>query len=515
MRFLIIDDNPYDRELIIRKLRQEFRDADCVEISRQAEFAQALSQGGFDVVLTDYALKWTSGLDLLTELRARFPDLPIVMVTDTGNEEIAVEGMKAGLSDYVLKMHLQRLPYAVMESLQKVMLQKERKELEEQVRHAQKMESLGLLVGGIAHEFNNLLTGISGYAQLGLSQIRPDNSLYRLLSHIREIAGRATTMTHQLLAFSRKQTLASHNVNVNQVITHLLDFLGKVIPENIYLEFVPDENLKCIAGDSIQIEQVIMNLCINARDALPHGGKIVLKTQNSQVDRKNAEKAGVQPGAFVLLSITDTGMGMDEQTRARVFEPFFTTKEPGKGTGLGLPVVHGIVAQHRGFVTIESQVGRGTTFNIFFPCAAPTPVQAETGATHGIQEGTETILLVEDDPDVSMLMTEVLQSYGYTVITANDGAEGLELFKQHAATIALVIADLMMPRMKGRELYDAIRCMYPSTKFLFVSGFSANQFAQGIVQEEGVQFLQKPFDLDHLATTIRRSLTEDETQRSG
>lgn len=507
MRFLIIDDSPYDRELIIRKLRLEFSDAEYVEINRQAEFAQALSQGNIDAILVDYALKWTTGLDILKELRARFPDLPIVMVTDTGNEEIAAEGMKAGLSDYVLKRHLQRLPYALTESLQKAVLQKERNELEEQVRQAQKMESLGLLVGGIAHDFNNMLTGITGYAQFGLSQINQDDPSYKPLYHVREIAKRATAMTRQLLAYSRQQRLEPHEVNLNLVITHMLDFLHKVIPEHIDCEFIPGEGLKSVAGDPVQIEQVVMNLCINARDALPHGGKILLKTQNIQVDEKDVElHPDAQSGSFVLLSVADTGEGMDERTRARVFEPFFTTKEPGKGTGLGLSVVHGIVTQHHGFITLESKTGMGSTFTIYFPAVDRANIPIRVEELNGDLEGTETLLLVEDDPDVRTLMVEVLQSYGYMVMAANDGVEGLELFKQHIVSISLVIADLMMPKMKGKDLYDHIHRISPATRFLFVSGYRANQPGQDFGLEKEVQFLEKPFDLAKLATTIRMVL---------
>src|SRR6185312_9158894 len=453
MRFLVIDDSPFDRELIILKLRDEFSDADYVEISQQADFDRAIVQEDVDAVLVDYFLKWTTGLDLLKKLRARFPDLPIVRVTDTGNEEIAAEGMKTGLSDYVLKRHLQRLPYALQESLRKVRLQKERRELEEQVRQAQKMESLGLLVGGITHDFNNLLTGITGYAQLGLSRIQQSDPLYQPLAHICEAVKRATAMTSQLLAFSRQQTLDPRNINLNEVITHLLDFLSKMIPGNIEIEFVPEQNAKEIIGDTVQIEQVLMNLCINARDAMPNGGKILFKTQNIQMNEKDVESwVDVQPGWFVQLSIADTGTGMDKQTQARVFEPFFTTKESGKGTGLGLSVVAGFLTQQHGFINIKSQRGRGTTFNLYFPVADQVAVQAEAEEVNSDQGGTETILLVEDDPNVGTMMVEALQSYGYTVMLAQDGVEGLELFKQHTASIALVITDLMMPRMKGREL---------------------------------------------------------------
>src|SRR5579875_3418458 len=477
MRFLIIDDNPYDRELIIRKLRTEFSDVDYVEISQQADFDRIIAQEDIDAVLVDYFLKWTTGLDILKKLRVRFPDLPVVMVTDTGNEEVAAEGMKAGLSDYVLKRHLQRLPHALQESLRKVIHQKEHRELEEQIRQAQKMESLGLLVSGITHDFNNLLAGIAGYAQL---------------------------------AFSRRHVIDPHQINLNKVIARLLDLLSKMIPGNIEVEFVPEQNLEEIMGDTVQIEQVLMNLCINACDAMPNGGKILLRTQNIYVDEHQAELLiGVQPGWFVHLSIADTGTGMDEQIQARAFEPFFTTKESNKGTGLGLSVVHGIVEQHHGFITLESQKGVGTTFKLYFPVINQVAIQAEAEEVNGAQGGMETILLVEDDPDVGALMVEVLQSYGYTVILARDGIEGLELFKQHVASIALVITDLMMPRMKGRELYDHVHRFSPTTGFLFVSGYRADQLDQGLAMEKKVQFLEKPFDLDRLMAAVHRALTRD------
>ncbi len=507
MRFLIIDDNPYDRELIMRKLQNEFSDTTYVEISRQEDFDEAMAQHDFDVVLVDYGLKWTNGLEVLKKLRTRFPDLPIVMVTDTGNEEVAAEGMKAGLSDYVLKKHLQRLPYAVKESLEKVRLQKERIGLEEQIRQAQKMESLGLLVGGIAHDFNNMLGGISGYAQLGLSQMNRDDPLYDHLTHIREIAKRATRMTRQLLAFSRQQTLEPSDVNLNTVIAHLLDFLSKILPEHINFEFAPDPALKTVSADASQIEQVVMNLCINARDAMPNGGKLLLKTQNVLLDERDAGAyGGVGPGSYVLLTVTDTGLGMDEQVRERMFEPFFTTKEPGKGTGLGLSVVHGIIAQHNGFIVVDSEIGKGTTFNIYFPVVDRVAVHTEAEEVQAIQGGTETILVVEDDLDMQVLIEHNLREYGYTVIMANDGEEGLMMFEQHATSIALVIADLMMPKMKGRELYERIRSLNPTTKFLFVSGYRANQLGEDFVLGKGVEFLEKPFDLDSLAAKIRKIL---------
>lgn len=507
MRFLIIDDSPFDRELIIRKLQDEFSDATFVEVGRQADFEVVVASHDFDVVLVDYGLRWANGLGILKNLRDRFPDVPIVMVTDTGNEEIAVEGMKEGLSDYVLKKHLQRLPFAVKESLEKARLSKERQRLEEQVRQVQKMESLGLLVGGIAHDFNNMLAGITGYAQLGLSQVNQGDAPYEHLYHIHQIAQRATRMTRQLLTFSRQQTLEPSYVNLNTVIAHLQDFLANILTERIDLEFAADPALNIIYADASQIEQVVMNLCINARDAMPDGGKLLIKTQNVLLDESDAATfAGIRPGAYVQLTVADSGVGMDEHVRERMFQPFFTTKELGKGTGLGLSVVLGIITQHHGFFVVDSEPGKGTTFTIYFPSVDHVGANTEREEALVVQGGTETILLVEDDLDVQKMLEDMLREFGYKVITAHDGEEGLTLFEQHASSVDLVLADLLMPKMKGSELYEQIRRMSPTTRFLFVSGYQADKLGRDFVPGKGVDFLEKPFPLDRLAAKIRQAL---------
>lgn len=507
MRFLIIDDSPFDRELIIRKLHDEFSEATFVEIGRQADLEEALTQQDCHVVLVDYALKWTNGLEIFKLIRAHFPGVPVVMVTDTGNEEVAVEGMKAGLSDYVLKKHLQRLPFAVRESLEKVRLRKEREGLEEQVRRIQKMESLGLLVGGIAHDFNNMLAGISGYVQLGLSHLNQDEPVFEHLNHIYEIAQRATRLTRQLLAFSRQQTLERSNVDLNSVISSLLDFLEKILTERIDLVFMADPALRAIYADAGQLEQVLVNLCINARDAMPGGGKLLLKTQNVLLGEKEAGAyAGARAGTYVQLTVADMGMGVDERLRERIFEPFFTTKELGKGTGLGLSVVHGIIEQHNGFVVVDSEVDKGTTFTIYFPAVDRAAILIEKDEAQVVQGGTETILVVEDDPDVQRLLQDVLRAFGYRVIVARDGEEGLDLFEQHASSVALVLADLMMPKMEGRELFERIRNVNPAMRFLFVSGYSADQPDIDFVTGKEVEFLEKPFQLHSLATKLRKLL---------
>jgi CheY-like chemotaxis protein len=318
-------------------------------------------------------------------------------------------------------------------------------------------------------------------------------------------------MTQQLLAFSRRQVLEPNDVNLNDIITNLLDFISKVLADHIEVEFLADPSLKTVHVDYAQIEQVLMNLCINARDAMLYGGKLTIATKNVAHDEAYRLSNGqIQKGPYVLLSVQDTGSGMDEQVMAHIFEPFFTTKELGKGTGLGLSMVHGIIGQHNGFINVESEVGKGTTFNIYLPgqdgvsASVVAPSLSETSQV--VQGGDETILVVEDDPDLRFLMEEALSDYGYTVMSASNGLEGLQQFEKYGDIISLVISDLMTPKMMGKELYERIHDKRASMRFLFVSGYQANQISQNFVLDKEFEFLQKPFDLDELAAKVRTIL---------
>jgi len=656
VKFLVIDDSSADRELEIRRLRREFQDAEFVEVAHARDLDKIVDQGDFDFVLTDYQLNWTDGLKVLQRIRQRRIDVPIVMVTGTGSEEVAVEGLQSGLSNYVLKSHLDRLPQIVLEVLEKrrlqqqydaaikqlraseesyrelfeqgltavfacsadgklitcnsafahifgydsiadaltddvqhlftesqefeqllTVLQRERRleyldiemrrrdgtlvyiignmvgtfddddtltrfrgylfdnteqhRLTDQLQQAQKLESIGLLVSGIAHDFNNMLGGILGYTRRGLTRTPEAHPLYETLERIQDIATRAAKMTQQLLAFSRRQVLAPVNVNLNTVVESLLSFIGKVLSEQIEIEFLPDPELQTIHVDYTQIEQVIMNLCINARDAMPDGGKLTIETHNILPGTHEFHRypmMGHEP--YVMLSVRDTGTGMSEETRAKIFEPFFTTKEQGKGTGLGLSMVHGIVGQHNGMIDVESHIGVGTCFSIYFPAASslaltdggfprrktgPLNGRQPTGSLREMTNGTDehmtqrkssTILVVEDDPDLRYLMKEVLDDSGYHVLSAADGVEGLQTYEDNRSDIALIVADLMTPKMKGKELYDRVQAMSKGMKFLFVSGYQANQISQNFVLDKGFEFLPKPFDLDELVEKVRKIL---------
>lgn len=519
MRFLIVDDSPYDRELIIRTLRRSFPDATYVEILREQAFAEVLQDLDYTLVCTDYYLKWTTGLEIVRAIRARTAGLPVIMVTDTGSEEIAAEAMKSGLNDYVLKSHLARLPIAISECLERIRLQAEHRTLQAQMQQIQKLESLGLLVSGITHDFNNLLAGIMGYAQRGLTHTPPAAPPFDdYFQHIHTRAEQGARMTRQLLAFARGTPLEPRHIKVNAHIASLLDLFQTLLGASVQVAFHPDSAVQAIYADPTQLEQVMMNLCLNARDAMPTGGSLEISTQ--QVDITEGQQYHppyLLPGTYVLIGIRDTGIGMDQQTQARLFEPFFTTKEPGQGTGLGLAVVYGIVKQHHGVIRVQSQPGEGTTFTLYFPAVEPgveSADQHEERTTAPIRGGAETILLVEDDPDIQTVLVDILQEYGYTLLVASDGEAGMRMFEQHASSIALVIADIMMPKMQGRDFQEYVHKQQTGTKVLVMSGYQEMDLKRRNLLDPNSKFLQKPFDLDAFVTTVRQLLAPGDESKN-
>jgi signal transduction histidine kinase len=514
MRFLLIDDSPYDRELIKRTLQRSFPDAIYVEILHEQAFDEVLRDLDYTLVCTDYYLKWTNGLDILQAIRARSADLPVIMVTDTGSEEIAAEAMKKGLNDYVLKSHLTRLPIAIAECLERRQVQAEHRALQTQMQQVQKLESLGLLVSGIAHDFNNLLAAIIGYVERGLAHTPPAGPPFdEYFRHIHTRAEHGARVTRQLLAFARGAPLEPQHIAVNEHIASLVDLLRTLMGASIQLTFHGDPEVQSIHGDPTQLEQVLMNLCLNARDAMPAGGSLAISTRKIEIGEVERHKPPyLLPGTYVLIRVQDTGIGMDEQTQARLFEPFFTTKDLGQGTGLGLAVAYGIVKQHHGVIRVQSQPGEGTTFSLYFPIAVPPPELAKEHPAYErapVRGGSETILLVEDDPDIQAVLVDVLQEYGYTVFMASDGEAGTRLFDQHAASIALVIADIMMPKMQGRTFQEYVHNQQAGTKVLVMSGYQEVDLKRRNLLDPRSAFLQKPFDLDVFAAIVRRLLGRD------
>jgi nitrogen-specific signal transduction histidine kinase/CheY-like chemotaxis protein len=384
----------------------------------------------------------------------------------------------------------------------------ERKKLEAQFRQAQKMESVGQLAGGIAHDFNNLLTVINGTAELAIAQLRPVDPLHDDLQEIRRAGERAAALTRQLLAFSRKQILQAQVLNLNTVVAEVETMLRRLIGEDIDLVVVPAEGLGSVKADPGQMEQMIANMAVNARDAMPKGGKLTIELQNVDIDEQYARQHGVAvlPGPYVMLAISDTGIGMDEATRGQIFEPFFTTKGPGKGTGLGLSTVHGIVKQSNGFIWVYSEVGQGTSFKIYLPQVAEVADGQRRGPTIASARGTETILVVEDVGGLRNLVKSMLESVGYTVLTATDGEDALRLLEDYKEPVHLVLSDVVMPTMGGRILAERFGRTRPEMKVLYMSGYTDDVVVRHGVLDEGMPFLGKPFTVVDLTRKVREVL---------
>jgi len=384
----------------------------------------------------------------------------------------------------------------------------EHKLLEAQLRQAQKMEAVGRLAGGIAHDFNNLLTAILGSADLLLDTLSPDAPEREDLDEIRKAAKRAADLTRQLLAFSRQQLLAPQVLDVNALLTNLEKLLRRLIGEHIELRTALAPNVGAVQADPGQLEQVIVNLAVNARDAMPQGGQLTIETANAELDEAYAaEHFPARPGSYVLLAVTDTGTGMDAQTKSHIFEPFFTTKEKGKGTGLGLATVYGIVKQSDGYIWVYSEPGHGTSFKIYLPRVAEAPGPARPGFELSASvRGSETVFVVEDDEMVRALIRRMLETRGYTVLLAPHGDEALQLLERHPGRVDLLMTDVVMPGMSGRDLADRVAERRPGIKVLYLSGYTDDAIVRHGVLEPGIAFLQKPFSADALARKVREVL---------
>jgi PAS domain S-box-containing protein len=379
---------------------------------------------------------------------------------------------------------------------------------EEQLRQSQKIEAIGRLAGGVAHDFNNLLTAIRGYADLLLHKLEGASPMRRDVEEIQKAGERATSLTRQLLAFSRKQVLQPKVLDLNAVVAGMDGMLRRLIGEDIDLVTALKPGLWNVQVDPGQVEQVILNLIVNARDAMPKGGKVTVETANVELDDRYARRhAVVKPGAYVMLAISDTGTGMDELTKSRLFEPFYTTKEKGKGTGLGLSTVYGIVKQSDGYIWVYSEIGKGAMFKVYLPrFGGPSPEENREKASGSSPNGRETVLLVEDEEAVRALVRSILEGNGYTVLTASDGMEALNVGRSHGTPIHLILTDVVMPRMGGREAAESLAPHLPGVKVLYMSGYTDEAIVHHGVLEPGIPFLEKPFTPDALLRKVRQTL---------
>ena len=384
----------------------------------------------------------------------------------------------------------------------------ERKRLEEQLLQSQKMEAVGQLAGGVAHDFNNILTAIVGYTDLLAAELDANEQQHEDLEEIRKAARRAAALTRQLLAFSRKQVLEPRIIDVNGVVMNLDKMLRSLISENIELKTVLADNLAAARADPNQIEQVIMNLAINARDAMPEGGTVTIETRNATLDDAYAaQHVSVIPGEYVMLAVTDTGCGMDEKTQSRIFEPFFTTKPAGRGTGLGLSTVYGIVKQTGGNIWLYSEPGKGTTFKIYLPAIAALPEDiGKVVPAEALPRAGGTVLVVEDDEQLRRLTHRALANQGYTVLEADRGSTALDIARRHKGHIDLLLTDVIMPDTNGRKLAEMIRAARPGLRVLYMSGYPDGAIASHGMLEPGVAYLAKPFTTDAVTRRVREVL---------
>lgn len=632
LRVLIVDDSPLDTDLIIRELNgsfaTEYRRVDTAE-----EMLDALRGATWDIVISDYVMPRFSGLDAIALLGSEDCTIPLIVVSGKIEDEAAVETMRAGASDYILKDNLARLVPAIRRELEETKVRRQKKKAEDelrklshaveqspvsiiitdrngtieyvnpkftrmtgyeaaeaigqtprllksgkipdseyrklwetitsgrewhgelinrkkngdlfwerasisairdasgtithfvgvkediseqrqaeenhkqamnQLRQAQKMEAIGQLAGGIAHDFNNLLTVINGYSTLLLHEMPADDPFRAEVEQILKAGERAADLTHQLLAFSRRQMLEPKVINVNHLVKNLEKMLKRLIRENIVMETRLSDKLGVVKADPGQVEQIIMNLLVNARDALENGGTITIETGDVELDKAFvAENAGAVEGSYVMLAVHDNGVGMTAETRRKIFEPFFTTKGQGKGTGLGLATVYGIVKQSGGYIQVLSEPGKGSSFRVFFPRIEAEMVHEESCARSQGPRGTETILVVEDEAGVLNLTVSTLKRSGYEVLPARSPSEAYEIFAGNHQRIDLVLSDVIMPEKNGPTMVREFRETRPDLKIIFMSGYTDDTISSQEMTDERTAFISKPFTPDLLVGRVR------------
>jgi two-component system, cell cycle sensor histidine kinase and response regulator CckA len=628
IRILHLEDNLADAQLCLYRLRTDGLNVQ-VDVARNSkEFKEKAAAGNYDVILGDYRLPDWSGLDAVNWLRSGGIETPFILVTGTLGDDLAVECIKRGATDYVLKDRLDRLGFAIYRALQERGTRAERdraqrellerneeyrsiiqgapygiyradhdgnllmanpalvtmlgygsetevlklkttrdifvnpvqrelalsqvssgvtpsehhwrrkdgkqitvrlagrrlpgkaggavnyevfveditaqRTLEQEFLQAQKMEAIGRLAGGVAHDFNNLLMIINSCLELWQHEKTDAAKREKYVQQIRDAASMAAFVVRQLLTFSRKQVVERQIVDLNSILKDLSKMLPRLLGADIEVIIIPGRNLERVEVDRGHVEQVVMNLAVNARDAMPNGGKLVIETTNIELEEKEAGRMKLDPGRYVCMAVTDTGTGMDAETQARIFEPFFTTKERGKGTGLGLATVSAIVKENGGRVEVDSTPGKGSNFEVYFPAAAAagqTPAAAKTVAA-AAERGTETILVVEDEGALRAITCEYLQSQGYTVLAASNGMGALETCRNHAGAIQLLLTDVVMPGISGPEVAAAALSIRPELRVIYVSGYIDRQIDLDALGS-GAVFLQKPYNLGDLARKIR------------
>ncbi len=509
LRTLIVEDSEDDAALVVRELKRGGFDVDHIRVDTSEALSTALAESQWDIVISDYSMPGFSGAEALKILRAMDTETPFVFVSGTLGEETAVDALKSGAQDYVIKGKLARLVPAIQRELRDADGRRERKRLEIQIHQLRRFEAIGRLAGGIAHDFNNVIGAIMGWAELGqqekFDEIRTRERFRKILRQ----AERAGGLTRQLLAFARRQVLQPHNLDLNILVRETVNLLGRVLGEQVQIELDLAPNLAPAWADTTQMEQVVMNLCINSRDAMPGGGQITIRTEQVEIHSGNeALRPYFRPGTYVLLSITDTGTGMDKATLEHIFEPFFTTKEVGRGTGLGLATVYGVVKQHNGFIEVDSKPGVGTNFKIFLPVGSGAAINTEQKTEERLEGGSETILVSEDHDGLRETAKETLEALGYRVLLSANGKEALELFRDNLASVDLVVLDVVMPELSGPVAFEMMTEMKPGLRAIFTTGYSREADSLRATVRGGISVIQKPYSSKILGHRVRALLDE-------
>lgn len=508
LRILHLEDDPTDAELIRSLLEQEGFQCSMTRVVDRSEFRVSLTSGSYDIILCDYNLPSFDGVSALKIAFEMRPSVPFIFVSGTIGEERAIEALKLGATDYVLKTRLERLGPAVSRAVREVEERQARRQLELQLERAQRLESIGTLAGGIAHDFNNILSIIMGYATLAGKHADDPEKHGECLEAITRAAERGASFVRQLLTFAGRRDVPSQPLSINAAVREHVSLLEQTLPRSITIAADLADGLQPLLFDPSQMQQILLNLSVNARDAMPEGGRLEFRTRAVKGETLGDRTARFDD--YIVLEVSDTGTGMNEQARRRIFEPFFTTKGEGKGTGLGLSVVFGIVGRNDGFIEVQSAVGKGTTFLIFFP-VKPVPAASvieRSEREEFVKGGTETLLIVEDEEMLRKLIRTVLVGEGYRVMMAADGAEAVAMYRDHGQAIQLVISDLDLPRLNGEQVLKAIREINPAAKFIIATGFIEPEVRSEIEQAGATTIIQKPYQPDDVLAKVRNVLDQ-------
>lgn len=517
LRALFIDDSEDDVALQIRLLRQAGYDVAFERVDSPSALTVAIAQE-WHVIISDYSMPHFTGTDALKLVRDRGLDVPFLFVSGTMGEETAVAALKNGAQDYLMKTNLNRLIPAVQRELREAEERRERRRLEQQIHQLHRFEAIGRLAGGVAHDFNNILGVITGYSEMLLDKLNlnSDPKLAALAKEVLKAAERGGTLTRQLLAFSRKQTLKPRVIDIQEHINGISRLLQRVLGEDIRLKVETGSHPAHLRADPAQLEQVIMNLVVNARDAMPSGGDLNIEISAIYLDAEYCKQhADSCPGSHVRIVVTDTGCGMSPEVLARLFEPFFTTKESGKGTGLGLATVYGIVKQSGGHITADSKVGHGTTFKAYLPLTEESVSKIEIASSiETVPGGSETILLVEDEDSLREVYCGYLRNKGYSVIAASEAKSAIAAAESCANPVDLLLTDVILPGTSGVHLAKQLGAVHPRMRVLYVSGYAADAMTHHGGHDPNFAFLSKPFPLAVLAKTIRSILDSQQSAAS-